>query len=145
MTAWKTQTNTNEMRIVLIVSQDTKMVTVWESLYKQRSCYVVHETSPRNALRAAQLISPTLIILDLDLTLPERLALCRGLRPTTRGALFLLAAKVNKDEALKYDCAGVDEHLSTTISPASLMAKSMLWLTRQEATASYGQPEKIYT
>ena len=128
MAVWQTPSKFNEGRTILIVSQDSKMVAAWKTLFKRRNCYVIHETSPRHALQAARLISPALTILDLDLPQSERFSLCKQLRPLTSGAIFLLAPNVNEDEASEYYYAGVDERLSTTISPSALLAKSMLWL-----------------
>jgi CheY-like chemotaxis protein len=128
MSAWKTQTNFNKLRTVLVISQDSKMAAAWDLVFKQKGCYVIHEKTPRHALQAARLLSPALVIVDLDLTQPERLSLCQEIRPMTSCALLLLAPKVKNNEVAEYSLAGVDEHLSPTISPAALLSKSLAWL-----------------
>jgi DNA-binding response OmpR family regulator len=144
MAAWKTQPNPNELQTILIISRDVKMVAAWGILFKLRNCLVIHEESPRHAIQASYLISPALIIVDFDLPQSERLSLCRELRSTTQGALFVLAPKTSDDEINEYHHAGVDEYLSPAISPVSLMAKSMLWLTGQKWNPSGDQSENLY-
>ncbi len=128
MSAWKTSSSRNEKQTVLIVSQDKNMATVWGSLFKQRDYHVIYESSACHALQSAHSICPVLTIVDLNLTRSERLSLCKKLRPTTCGALFLLDSNEDKNETADYYCAGVDERLSARISPAELLAKSMFWL-----------------
>jgi len=130
MTAWKTTDNLNKTQIVLLVSRDAKMAAVWDMAFKQKGYYVIHEKTPRHALQAARLLSPSLVIVDLDLTQPERLSLCKELRPMTSCALLMLAPNVNDDEISEYYRAGVDERLSPTISPAALLSKSLTWLAQ---------------
>jgi DNA-binding response OmpR family regulator len=134
MVAWKSNANFNEMNTVLIISQDSEMVAVWETLFKQKNCNVVSETSVENALQAARLLSPTLIVLDLPLPRLERIKFCRELRETTHGTILLLAPKGDITEISEYLHAGADEFLSTPISPMALLIKSMAWLVRQEWT-----------
>lgn len=130
MTAWKTQAPFCEIPMVLLVSRDEKIAAAWEWLFKQRGFCCVHEQTPRHALQAARLLLPALIILDLDLPKAERLELCRALRPLARNALLLLAPLNGAKETAEYECAGVDERLSPTISPAALLSKSLAWLAR---------------
>jgi CheY-like chemotaxis protein len=130
MSAWKTHSRPVEPRIVLVVSQDVKMVAAWELTFKRKGCHVIHEKTPRHALQAARLLQPALVILDLDLTQSERLSLCRELRPMTRNALLLLAPKNNDEEVAEYYRAGVDERLSPTVSPATLLGTSLAWLSQ---------------
>jgi len=131
MVAWKSDTSFNTTNTVLIISKDSEMVAVWETLFLQKNCRVVSETSMENALQTSRLLSPTLIVLDLALPHLERIQLCNSLRRTTDGTILLLAPKSNMAEISEYLHAGVDEFLSTPISPMALLIKSMAWLVRQ--------------
>jgi DNA-binding response OmpR family regulator len=144
MVAWKSDTNFTGIHTVLIISQDAEMVNVWETLFEQKNCRVLSETSAVDALKTAHLLSPSLIVLDLVLSQPERVDLCRELRATTHGTLLLLAPKGNMTEIYEYLHAGADEFLSTPISPMALLIKSMAWLVRQEWTPPHGQPSQVY-
>jgi DNA-binding response OmpR family regulator len=141
MVAWKTETSTSNFYTVLIVSEDAEMTSVWETLFKQKDCAVINETLPQNAIQTANVLGPSLIILDLDLPHDERISLCSALRTTTRGALLLLVPKGDDKQVFEYYRAGVDERLSTPIDPLVLLVKSMSWLIRSqwvEPNQSYG-------
>lgn len=128
MSAWRTQTNSRNAKIILIVSQDSKATVAWERAFKQRGYYVVHEQTPRHALQAARLIAPALVIFALDIPQAERLSLYKELRSMTSCALLELLAETGKDVKARYHLAGVDERLSPAISPAALLGKSLAWL-----------------
>ncbi len=136
MVAWKTDTDFNEMHTVLIISQDPDMIAIWETLFKQKNCFVVSENSPREAIQSGRLLAPSLIVIDLDLSPQERLDLCRELRATTSGTLLLLAPSASNENVFEYYHAGVDEHIPTPISPMALLVKSMAWLVKQETVSS---------
>jgi DNA-binding response OmpR family regulator len=78
------------------------------------------------------LLSPTLIILDLDIPDNERLDLCRALRATTNGTLLLINSSYKQIDVLEYHRAGVDETVADSISPMALLVKSLAWLARQD-------------
>ncbi len=139
MSAWKPDFNLDDIRSILIVSRDMEMVNVWETLFKQKNCCVVTEDSPANALQTSRLLSPTLIVLALDLPHGSLLDLCRELRATTNGTLLLLAPRGGETEIATYHGAGVDEYIATPISPMALLIKSMAWLARQEWAPSRQQ------
>lgn len=129
MAASKLSPNQNT---VLIISQDADMVRVWKMLFEQRNCHVISEMTAQDGLSSSRLLSPTLIILDLDLPDEERLRLCRNLRATTNGTLLLLNSSYKNVDILEYHRAGVDETVSASISPMALLVKSLAWLARQD-------------
>lgn len=129
MAANKISPNQNS---ILIISQDADMIRVWKMLFEQRNCQVTSEMSAQNGLATSRLISPTLIILDLDMPDEERLRLCRNLRATTNGTLLLLNSNYKNIDVLEYHRAGVDETVAGTISPMALLVKSLAWLARQD-------------
>lgn len=143
--AWKSNSDTPETRTVLIISQDTEMVSVWETLYTQKNCRVINETSAEFGLQAARLLSPALIVLNLDLPDGEILTLCRDLRSTSNGTLLLLAPKYNNRDISEYYHAGVDEYIFTPISPMALLIKSMAWLARQDWIVPRKQNMQMYS
>lgn len=117
---------------VLIISQDADMTRVLKMLFEQRNCQVINESASRDGLMSSRLLSPTLIILDMDLPDDERLRLCKELRSTTNGTLLLLNSDYKSIDVLEYHRAGVDETISSSISPMALLIKSLAWLARQD-------------
>ncbi len=144
-TAWETNSDSNEIHTVLIISRDMEMVGVWETLYTQKNCRVISETSAEYGLQAARLLSPALIVLNLDLPDGEILTLCRDLRSTSNGTLLLLAPKYNNRDISEYYYAGVDEYILSPISPMALLIKSMAWLARQDWIVPRKQNVQMYS
>ncbi len=129
----------NDFHTILIISKDSEMSVTWETLFKQKNCYAISETSPENAVQSAALIAPSLIVLDLDLPQTEKLDLCRDLRNATNGALLLLSPRGSNQNIFEYSHAGVDEYIATPISPLALLIISMAWLVKKEWNISQSQ------
>lgn len=136
--------NTTEERIVLIASQDADSASIWEKLFLQKGCTVVREVSPRHALQSTKLVSPSLIILNLDLPHAERIELCHQLRLATTGTLLVLSSAKDEQEVYEYYLVGVDEHLTTPVNPMALLIKSMAWLVKQDWSDLRVQPGRVY-
>ena len=132
MAARKMFSNQNDMNSVLIISKDVDMIRVWKMLFEQRNCRVISETTSHEGIATSHMLSPTLIILDLDIPDNERLNLCRELRSTTNGTLLLINSSYKNIDVLEYHRAGVDETVSDSISPMALLVKSLTWLARQD-------------
>jgi DNA-binding response OmpR family regulator len=144
MVAWKTEMNTTDERIVLIASQDADSAAIWERLFLQKGCSVVSEVSPRHALQSTMLVSPSLIILNLDLPHAERLELCRKLRSATHGTILAVTSTKDEQEIYEYYLAGIDEHLTTPVNPMFLLIKSMAWLVKQDWSDLQVQSGRAY-
>ncbi len=129
---------------VLIISQDADMTRVLKMLFEQRSCQVVNESTSYDGLMSSRLISPTLIILDMDLPNDERLGLCKELRSTTNGTLLLLNSDYKTIDVLEYHRVGVDETIASSISPMALLIKSLAWLARQDWLVPRRQSAQIW-
>jgi DNA-binding NarL/FixJ family response regulator len=97
----------------------------------------VCESTARSGLSTARILSPALILLDMDIPNDERLKLCRELRSTTDGALLVLDSNFKNPDILEYHHAGVDETISSSINPMALMIKSLAWLARYDWTAPH--------
>lgn len=122
----------NDANTILIISQDVDMIRVWQSLFEQRDCLVISETDAQNGKMTASLLSPKLIILDMDMPDEKRLELCRDLRSATDGTLLFINSSYKSVDVLEYHRAGVDETITSNISPMALLVKSLTWLARQD-------------
>ena len=140
MSAKKIAPNQNDPNTVLILSQDADMTRVWKMLFEQRNCRVLSEASAQDGLKTSRLISPTLILLDIDMPDEERLNLCRELRSSTNGTLLLINSSYRSIDVLEYHRAGVDETVAASISPMALLIKSLAWLARQDWIVPRKQP-----
>lgn len=144
MAASKVSPYQNDLNNVLIISQDVDMTRVWKMLFEQRNCHVISETTAHEGLLTSRLLSPTLIILDMDMPDHERLDLCRELRATTNGTLLLINSSYKNIDVLEYHRAGVDETVADSISPMALLIKSLAWLARQDWIVPRRQSAQVW-
>ncbi len=140
-----THMSTYPTHTVLILSNDADSAATIEALFRERNCAVLTETSAKKAVETARVLSPSLLILDLDLPHVERLLLCRRLRAVMSGAILLLSSSRHQEQICEYYLAGIDEHLATPLSPMVLLVKSMAWLMRNEWMDVPSQPSSAYS
>jgi len=128
MVAWKTEVDTLPLHTVLIVSDQLHLVAVWETLFGQRNCIVLSESTAANALQSARLVAPSLILVDMRLSNAGRADLIAGLRKSSRGPILLLVSADTVQEVVEANQAGADECLVKPVNPAVLIVKAMAWL-----------------
>ena len=139
MVAWKTEVDTLPLHTVLIVSDQLHVVAVWETLFSQRDCIVLSESTLPNALQTAKLVSPSLMLVDMQISNAERARLIDGLRQNSRGPILLLVSADTVEEVVEANQVGADECLVKPVNPAVLVIKGMAWLghgQRKERTPS---------
>ena len=128
MIAWKTESHTIPLHTVLIVCDEAGTVAAWDSLFNQRNCIVLSESSAKNALQTARLVSPSLMLVDMKISNKERASLIGGLRKASRGPVILLVSADSVQEAIEATQLGADECLVKPVNPAVLVVKAMAWL-----------------
>jgi DNA-binding response OmpR family regulator len=137
MVAWKTESDTVPLHTILVITDQVNTVAMWESLFSQRNCIVISETSVRTALQTARLIAPSLMLVDIQISKSERANLLKGLRLASRGPILLLVSASTAQLALEANTNAADEYLMKPVNPAVLVVKAMAWLghgERQERT-----------
>ena len=128
MVAWKKDPDTLPLHTILIVSDQLHTVAVWETLFSQRNCIVLSESNVRDALQSARLISPSLMIVDMQVSKSERASLLNGLRNASHGPILLLVSADTAQLALEANETVADEYLMKPVNPAVLVVKAMAWL-----------------
>ncbi|NJN79306.1 MAG: response regulator [Anaerolineales bacterium] len=132
------------MQTVLVISKDEEMLNVWNTFFKEKNYQVINENEVKNSIQTSRLLTPALIILDLDLPQNEQIQFCHDLRSTTNGALLLLAPQNREVQMADYYQAGVSEFIATPVNPMAVLIKSITWLARQEWIVPRGQPAQMY-
>lgn len=128
MVTWKTDVDTIPLHTVLIVSDQQENVAIWDALFSQRNCIVLSESNVTDALHSARLLSPSLMLIDLNLSKPERTSLIAGLRSASRGPILMLITANTIDEIVEANQEGADECLVKPVNPAVLVVKAIAWL-----------------
>jgi DNA-binding response OmpR family regulator len=128
MVTWKSDVDTIPLHTVLIVSDQPENIAIWDTLFSQRNCIVLSETNVLDALQSARLIGPSLMLIDMNLSRPDRAALLEGLRAASRGPILMLINANTVDEIVEANQEGADECLVKPVNPAVLVVKAMAWL-----------------
>ena len=128
MVTWKTDVDTIPLHTVLIVCDQPENIAIWDALFSQRSCVVLSESNVSDGLQSARLIGPSLMLIDMNLSKPDRTFLLNGLRAASRGPILMLITANTVDEIVEANQEGADECLVKPINPAVLVVKAMAWL-----------------
>jgi len=128
MVTWKTDADTIPLHTILIISDQSENIAVWDTLFSQRNCIVLSESNVSDALQSARLIGPSLMLVDIKLSKSERDSLLSGLRSASRGPILMLISANTVDEIVEANQAGADECLVRPVNPAVLIVKAMAWL-----------------
>ena len=128
MVTWKTDIDTVPLHTVLIISDQPENVAIWDTLFSQKNCIVLSESNVANALQSARLIGPSLMLVDMNVSRPDRTFLLNGLRATSRGPILMLISANTVDEIVEANQEGADECLVKPVNPAVLVVKAMAWL-----------------
>ena len=141
MVTWKT--NIDTAHAVLIVSDQPEPVATWTALFSQRNCIVLVEDQVEDALQSARLISPTLVLIDIDVSKEKRVSLLKGLRSVCRAPILMLISANTIDEILEANRSGADECFVKPVNPAVLVVKAMAWLGHGHRTERLPQPVSV--
>jgi DNA-binding response OmpR family regulator len=128
MVTWKTNADTIPLHTVLIVSDRSEDIALWDALFNQRNCIVLSESNVSDALQSARLIGPSLMLVDMNLSKSDRTHLLSGLRAASRGPILMLINANTVDEIVEANQEGADECLVKPVNPAVLVVKAMAWL-----------------
>lgn len=128
MLTWKTDAATVPPHSVLIISDQQEDIAKWSALFTQRNCVVLAESSVHDAVQSARLVAPSLMLVDMELSKPERMSLLAGLHAASRGPILMLIDANTLDEIVSANHEGADECLVKPVKPAILVVKAMAWL-----------------
>ena len=141
MVTWKT--NIDTAHTILIVSDQPEPIATWTSLFSQRNCIVLVENQVDDALQSARLISPTLVLVDIDVPKEKRVSLIKGLRSVCRAPILMLISANTIDEILEANRSGADECFVKPVNAAVLVVKAMAWLGHGHRTDILPQPVSV--
>jgi len=115
---------------VFIVCDQTDTAPIWGYMIREKGLVAIIETSVQRAMERAVEDIPDLIIIDVNASHEERIALCKKLRDLSSSPLLLFLPANNEAEILEAYNAGVDECVIKPISPPIFLAKIVAWSRR---------------
>jgi DNA-binding response OmpR family regulator len=141
MVTWKT--NVETAHTVLIVSDQPANIPTWTALFSQRNCIVLSEFEIADAIQSARLISPTLVLIDIEVSKEQRASLLKGIRSVCRAPILMLITANTVNEILEANRAGADECFVKPVNPAVLVVKAIAWLGHGYRPVPENQPVSV--
>jgi DNA-binding response OmpR family regulator len=99
-------------------------------MIREKGLVSILETSVQRAMGRAVEDIPDLVIIDVNASHQERIALCKKFRSLSSSPVLLFLPSNNEAEILEAYNAGVDECVIKPISPAIFLAKIAAWSRR---------------
>ena len=115
---------------VFIVCDQTDTAPIWGYMIREKGLVAILETSVQRAMGRAVEDIPDLIIIDVNASHAERIALCKKFRALSSSPILLFLPTNNEIEILEAYEAGVDECVIKPISPSIFVAKIAAWSRR---------------
>ena len=112
-----------EMKKVLIVDDEYKIVQVVKSYLEKEGCEVVEAFDGKQALKIINSINLDLIVLDLMLPDMTGEDICKIVRKKSRVPIIMLTAKIDEESIVSGLNIGADDYITKPFSPRELMAR----------------------
>jgi DNA-binding response OmpR family regulator len=115
---------------IFVVCDQRDTAPVWGYILRQQGLSVVLEPSLEKAIDRWTTENPDLVVLDVDMSHRDRMALYQNFRGVSVAPILLFLPTYHETEILDAYAAGVDEVVIKPISPAIFLAKIMAWKRR---------------
>lgn len=115
---------------VFIICDQTDTAPIWGYIIREKGLVAIIETSVQRAMSRTLEDIPDLIIIDVNASHKDRIALCKKFRAICSCPILLFLPTNNEVEILEAYTAGVDECMIKPISPSIFLAKIAAWSRR---------------
>jgi DNA-binding response OmpR family regulator len=115
---------------IFVVCDRRDTAPVWGYILRQQGLTVILETSLEKAVDRWTTEITDLVVIDVDVSHEERMALYQKFRAVSVAPILLFLPAYHETEILQAYMAGVDEVVVKPISPAIFLAKIMAWMRR---------------
>jgi two-component system OmpR family response regulator len=115
---------------IFVVCDQRDTAPVWGYILRQQGLNVILETSLEQAIDRWSMEVADLIVLDINVTHPERMEFYRAFRALSVTPLIMLLPAYHETEILEAYAAGVDDVVIKPVSPPIFLAKILAWVRR---------------
>lgn len=112
-----------EMKRILVVDDENKIVDVVKSYLEREGCEVFEAFDGKQALEIFERVNPDLIVLDLMLPDMTGEDICKIVRKKSRVPIIMLTAKIDEGSIVSGLNIGADDYITKPFSPRELMAR----------------------
>lgn len=133
--------NDSTVRIALIVDDDARLRRLLVDFLEQSNWQTYEAADGIDALEAARLHHPSIIILDLMMPRLDGMETCRRLRQVSQVPIIMLTARDDEVDKLLGLELGADDYLVKPFSMRELAARMKAILRRTQAFPAFQKPE----
>src|ERR687894_1879999 len=142
VSSWRRETpgllsdRTIEMSIRVLVVEDEKNLVALLRKYLEREGFEVHVAlDGREAIEAAGLVEPDVVVLDWMLPGLDGIEVLRELRRSSEAYVIMLTARTEEVDRIVGLSTGADDYLTKPFSPGELVARIRAMLRRPRGDA----------
>jgi DNA-binding response OmpR family regulator len=130
--------------ISILVVDDEREITELLSLYLTREGYSVHiADNGADAVRLAEVLSPNLIVLDIQLGQMDGIEACRRIRERSNVPILFVSCRDDDNDIIHGLSVGGDDYMTKPFSPRQLVARVQAQLRRQALRANAKSAETV--
>ncbi len=133
-------TGFTERSTVLMVDDDTRLVTLVSRYLQSHGLQVEHHPDATQAADHILSDQPDLVLLDIGLPDGDGLDICRSVRQDYRGVLCIFSARADDIHQVLGLELGADDYITKPVEPRVLLARLRAHLRRGQAT---NQPSMV--
>ena len=128
---------------ILVVDDEETMVRSLSTLLTEEGYEVAVATNGGQALEAARVERPDLILLDVMLPGVDGMEVCRQIRTWSTVPIIMLTAKTGEVDKVVGLEVGADDYVTKPFSPRELVARIKANLRRAQMQAQQAQEERL--
>lgn len=120
---------------VLIVDDDPQIRDILAIYFKKELFTVIEAADGLEAIRKAEQLNPSIILLDIMMPVLDGIEVCRQIRKFSRVPIIMLTARSEDDDRIMGLELGADDYITKPFNPREVVARVKAVLRRAHDTA----------
>ena len=120
---------------VLIVDDDPQIRDILTIYFKKENFTVAEAADGVEAIRKAEQLNPSIILLDIMMPVLDGIEVCRQIRKFSRVPIIMLTARSEDDDRIMGLELGADDYITKPFNPREVVARVKAVLRRVHDTA----------
>lgn len=120
---------------VLLVDDDPQIRDILAIYFKKENFTVTEAADGLEAIRKAEQLNPSIILLDIMMPVLDGIEVCRQIRKISRVPIIMLTARSEDDDRIMGLELGADDYITKPFNPREVVARVKAVLRRAHDTA----------
>lgn len=120
---------------VLLVDDDPQIRDILAIYFKKELFTVIEAADGLEAIRKAEQLNPSIILLDIMMPVLDGIEVCRQIRKFSRVPIIMLTARSEDDDRIMGLELGADDYITKPFNPREVVARVKAVLRRAHDTA----------